>query len=148
MSTTLRCANGDLQVEAFEVKHWGQRWPSEVPRGYNGYLLRREGKVLLFGGDTAHTPLFASLRSRGPFEVAIMPIGSYRPWIMNHCTPEEALDMANAAGAQYLIPVHHQTFCLSEEPMREPIERLEEALQSERERLALRRAGETFFCPA
>jgi L-ascorbate metabolism protein UlaG (beta-lactamase superfamily) len=144
--TALRNSLGELQIEAVEVKHWGQRWPSEMPRGYNGYILRREGKAILFGGDTALTPTLGQLKSRGPFEAAIMPIGAYRPWIRNHCTPEQALEMANAAGAKYIVPVHHQTFCLSEEPMKEPIERLEAALEHERERLALRQIGETFEC--
>jgi L-ascorbate metabolism protein UlaG (beta-lactamase superfamily) len=144
--TTFNNRLGELQIEAFEVKHWGERWPSEMPRGYNGYILRREGKAILFGGDTALTPALGRLKSRGPFEVAIMPIGAYRPWIRNHCTPEQALEMANAAGANYIVPVHHQTFRLSEEPMNEPIERLEKALEQERERLALRQIGETFVC--
>jgi L-ascorbate metabolism protein UlaG (beta-lactamase superfamily) len=144
---TYRGAKGELQVEAVEVDHWGARWPSELERGYNGHILRREGKAILFGGDTANTSLFAGLRSRGPFDVAIMPIGSYRPWIRYHCSPEQALDMANAARARYLVPVHHPTFCLSEEPMTEPIERLTAALSAEPERLALRRVGETFVCP-
>lgn len=145
--TTFRSAKGELQIEAIEVKHWGRRWPSELPRGYNGYVLRREGKALLFGGDTAQTPLFSEIRSRGPFEAAIMPIGAYRPWIMSHCTPEQAVEMANLAGARYVVPVHHQTFKLSDEPLTEPIERLQAALQHEPERLALRRIGETFVCP-
>lgn len=145
--TVLRTARGELEIEAFEVKHWGARWPSEVERGYNGYILRREGKALIFGGDTARTPLFGELRSRGPFEAAIMPIAAYRPWIWNHCTPEEAVEMANAAGARFLVPVHHQTFKLSEEPLNEPLERLEAALAAEPERVALRRIGETWVCP-
>ena len=73
-----------------------------------------------------------------------MPIGAYQPWIWNHCTPEQAVEMANAAGADYIVPIHHQTFKLSDEPRREPIERLEAALQHEPERLALRQIGETF----
>lgn len=141
-----RGPKGDLEVEAIEVKHWGQRWPSEMPRGYNGYILRREGKALLFAGDTALTPTLGSIRARGPFAAAIMPIGAYQPWIWNHCTPEQALTMANAAGASYILPVHHQTFRLSDEPRNEPIERLEKALEHERERLAWRRIGETFVC--
>jgi L-ascorbate metabolism protein UlaG (beta-lactamase superfamily) len=144
---TCRTDRGDLQIEAFEVKHWGQRWPSELPRGYNGYILRREGRAILFGGDTALTPTFGDIRSRGPFEVGIVPIGAYRPWIRNHCTPEEALSMANAARAKYIVPVHHQTFRLSEEPRNEPIERLTAALAAEPERLALRQIGETFEVP-
>lgn len=145
--TTLRLANGDLEIEAVEVKHWGQRWPSEAPRGYNGYLLRREGRALLFGGDTADTPRFADLKSRGPFAAAIMPIGAYQPWIRNHCTPEQAVALADAAGAHYLVPMHHQTFKLSDEPMQEPLARLAAALQREPERLALKRVGESFVVP-
>jgi L-ascorbate metabolism protein UlaG (beta-lactamase superfamily) len=145
---TFRTGNGELQVEAVEVKHWGARWPSKFERGYNGYVLRREGRAILFAGDTARTPLFAGLRSRGPFDLAIMPIGAYRPWIMNHCSPEQALELANAARARYVVPVHHQTFRLSEEPMNEPIERLTAALHAEPERLALRQVGATFVCPS
>jgi L-ascorbate metabolism protein UlaG (beta-lactamase superfamily) len=142
--TTYRGPKGDLEIQAVQVKHWGQRLPSKMLRGYNGYILRREGKALIFGGDTALTPLFGELRSRGPFAVALMPIGAYRPWIWNHCNPEQAVEMANAAGADYIVPIHHQTFKLSDEPRGEPIERLEAALQHEPERLALRQVGETF----
>jgi L-ascorbate metabolism protein UlaG (beta-lactamase superfamily) len=118
-----------------------------MQRGYNGYVLRREGKAILFGGDTAQTPLFADIKSRGPFEAAIMPIAAYQPWIANHCTPEQAAEMVNRAGARYIVPVHHQTFRLSDEPMNEPIERLEAAFQREPERIALRKVGESFVCP-
>lgn len=145
--TTYRCDLGELQIEAVEVKHWGRRWPSELARGYNGYILRREGKAILFGGDTARTPLFLALRSRGPFAAAILPIGAYDPWIRNHCTPEQAIELANQAGAGYIVPVHHRTFRLSNEPMDEPIERFVAALEREPERVALRRIGETFVCP-
>lgn len=144
----LRTGRGELQVEAVEVKHWGQRRPGEkIARGYNGYVLRREGRALLFGGDTAETPLFEALRSRGPFDVALMPIGAYQPWIHAHCTPEQAVAMANAAGARYFAPIHHQTFKLSDEPMTEPLERAQAALQRELERLAWQKIGATFVCP-
>ena len=145
--STLRTSKGELRIDAIEVKHWGQRWPSERPRGYNGYLLRREDKAILFAGDTAFTPLFSTYRSRGPFDLAIMPIGAYQPWIWNHCTPEQAVEMANYSGARFILPVHHKTFRLSDEPMNEPIERLEAALDRERERLTLRNVGETFIIP-
>ena len=133
---TLRNEKGELTVQAIEVKHWGERFPSRIARGYNGYVLRREGRALLFGGDTALTPTVGEAKSLGPFEAAIMPIGAYRPWIWNHCDPEQALQMANAAGAKYIVPVHHQTFKLSEEPAFEPIERLQAAYHNRPERLA------------
>jgi L-ascorbate metabolism protein UlaG (beta-lactamase superfamily) len=145
--TVIKNGGGDLEISAFEVKHWGERWPKKIERGYNGYILKRDGKSILFGGDTANTPHFAELKSKGPFDLAIMPIGAYQPWIRSHCNPEEALAMANVAGARYILPVHHQTFKLSEEPMNEPIERLQEALSDEPERLALKQVGETFVLP-
>jgi L-ascorbate metabolism protein UlaG (beta-lactamase superfamily) len=142
--TRLHFAQGDLEIEGFEVKHWGQRWPSDVERGYNGYILRREGKAIIFGGDTAHTRLFGDLHSRGPFEAAIMPIAAYQPWIRNHCTPEQAVQMCEWAGARYIVPVHHLAFKLSDEPMTEPMERLSRALEAEADRIAVRRVGESF----
>ena len=45
-----------------------------------------------------------------------MPIGAYDPWIHAHCNPEQAFAMANHAGAEFLLPVHHRTFKLSNEP--------------------------------
>jgi L-ascorbate metabolism protein UlaG (beta-lactamase superfamily) len=113
-------------------------------RGYNGYLLKRKGRRIIFTGDTAMTDSFAEIRRWGALDVAIMPIGAYNPWIQSHCTPEQAVEMANAAGARFIIPVHHQTFRLSFEPFREPIERFEAALGKTPERIALREIGETF----
>jgi L-ascorbate metabolism protein UlaG (beta-lactamase superfamily) len=72
-----------------------------------------------------------------------MPIGAYDPWIRNHCTPEQAITMADAAGARLFVPVHHQCFRLSREPVREPIERAQRALDAEKGRLALREIGES-----
>jgi L-ascorbate metabolism protein UlaG (beta-lactamase superfamily) len=80
-------------------------------------------------------------------DLAIMPIGAYNPWIRAHCTPEQAIEMANAAGARFILPVHHQTFRLSFEPFREPIERFQAALSNTPERIALREIGETFVLP-
>ncbi len=73
-----------------------------------------------------------------------MPIGAYDPWITNHCTPEQAIAMADAAGARLFVPVHHQTFSLSREPVMDPIERAVKALDAERGRLGLTAIGETF----
>ena len=77
-----------------------------------------------------------------------MPIGAYDPWIRNHCTPEQAVAMADAAGARLFVPVHHRSFRLSREPIDEPIERAQQALLAERGRLALASIGETAVIPA
>lgn len=143
-TTEITNDRGALRVRAFQVRHWGARLRTDNYRGYNGYVLERNGHAIIFGGDTAMTDHFAALRTRRPFDLAIMAIGAYDPWIRSHCTPEEAVRMAEAAGAEHILPVHHQTFKLSVEPFREPIERFEAALQRTPERIALRGIGETF----
>jgi len=142
-SVRIDTPRGDVRVRAIEVKHWGARLRRDTHRGYNGYVLEREGRALLFGGDTAGTPLFTSYRRYGPYDAAIMPIGAYDPYIHNHCTPEQAVAMADAAGARLFVPVHHQSFQLSREPFLEPIERTLAALAAEPDRLALQEIGET-----
>jgi L-ascorbate metabolism protein UlaG (beta-lactamase superfamily) len=106
-------------------------------------VIEREGRRLLIGGDTAATPAFTGHKRLGPFDAAVMPIGAYDPWIYNHCNPEQAVALADAAGARVIVPVHHQSFRLSNEPFMEPIERIQEALHQEADRLALREIGQT-----
>jgi L-ascorbate metabolism protein UlaG (beta-lactamase superfamily) len=142
-TTRITTPRGDLRVRAIEVKHWGRRLLYDNQRGYTGFIIEREGRRLLFGGDTAQTPRFRDHRAHGPFDAAIMPIGAYEPWIANHCSPEQAVAMADAAGARLFVPIHHKSFQLSREPFTEPIERAERALDAEAGRLALRDIGET-----
>ena len=138
---------GKIDIIAFRVKHWGARTRRDTYRSYNGYVLERNDRRILFGGDTALSDSFAELRAFGPIDLAIMPIGAYNPWIHSHCTPEQAVQMANESGAHFILPVHHQTFRLSSEGFREPIERLQAALHEAPERIALREIGETFVLP-
>lgn len=136
--------DGPANIKAFQVAHWGARMRSDVYRGFNGYLVEIGSRRVVFGGDTAFTTHFRDLRSSRPLDLAIMPIGAYDPWIHVHCNPEQALSMANDAGAEFILPVHHQTFQLSREPKREPIERLLAAVGSASERVCLDEIGAEF----
>jgi L-ascorbate metabolism protein UlaG (beta-lactamase superfamily) len=142
----IKTRHGDVEVEAFRVRHWGARWRHDTYRGYNGYIVSRMGKKVIFGGDTAMCSGFKEIASKGPFEFACMPIGAYNPFIKAHCNPEQAVQMANDAGAKYVLPMHHFTFRFGREASTEPLHRFESAL--EKERVALREAGETFVMPA
>jgi L-ascorbate metabolism protein UlaG (beta-lactamase superfamily) len=144
--TTITTHHGEISIEAFEVAHWGARWRRDKHRGFNGYILERNGKKLLFGGDTAFCEHFKKLKAKGPFDLAVMPIGSYKAgescW---HCTPEEAVQMANDAGANFILPIHHMTFNFGKEIQMDPIQRLQRAVPTER--IAWREVGETFTLP-
>ncbi len=104
----------DTRIKANEVKHFGWRFPWEKDRSrgfmkdgrsYNAYLIERNGKKVLFGGDMSLHEKLRPLKNEN-IDIAIMPIGAYNPWIRNHCNPEQALQMANEINAKYFIPIH------------------------------------------
>src|SRR5256886_7379660 len=72
--TTLKTAAGDIDIIALRVKHWGARKQRDTYRGYNGYLLERKGRRIIFAGDTAMTDSFAELRRHGEVHLAMMSI--------------------------------------------------------------------------
>ncbi len=135
---------GPARISAFKVAHWGARMRSDTYRGFNAYLIEIGNHRIVFGGDTAYTDAFKALKTSRPVDLAIMPVGAYDPWIRVHCNPEEAWDMANHAGSEFVLPVHHQTFQLSREPYFEPIERMMNAAGSHPDRIALQKIGGEF----
>lgn len=142
-----------LKFKAIEVKHFGWRYPWERDRSrgyihngrsYNAYLIERNKSKIIFGGDTAWTESFKNY-SQENVDIAIMPIGAYRPWKMNHCNPEEALIMADVhLKAKYFIPIHTKTFKQGTEPLLEPITWLTESVTNYDIRLGINDIGETF----
>jgi len=135
---------GPARVSAFRVEHWGARMRSDTYRGFNAYHIEIGRHRIVFGGDTAYTDAFRALRISRAVDLAIMPIGAYDPWIRVHCNPEQAWEMANHAGAEFILPVHHQTFQLSREPNLEPVERILHAAGSHPDRVALQEIGGEF----
>ncbi len=119
-----------LRVRALRPNHWGARTIWDKHRGYNAYLIERAGERkeggrdtqrVLYAGDTAKSDVFKGM---GPVDLSIFGIGAYDPWIHAHASPEEVWEMHAHAGGEHLLPVHHSTFELSDEPMDEPMRRL------------------------
>lgn len=136
------------RVESIEVNHWGARRLTDRGRGYGGFLVEKNGRALVFGGDTAYTQAFARLRGRdSEIALAILPIGAYDPYINAHANPEQAWAMSRQMGARFLLPMHHSTFKLSREPAGEPVRRLLAAAGDEGWRVALTEIGQTWTLP-
>src|ERR1043165_1354686 len=49
---TFKTDGGEIDISAFAVKHWGARKRHDDYRGYNGYLLERNRRRIIFAGDT------------------------------------------------------------------------------------------------
>ena len=144
---------GSMEIEALRVKHFGWRYPWEGDRSrgsmdgrsFNAYLLTKNGKSIVFGGDMSYHEFFIPVGKRKlDVEFAMMPIGAYDPWIRNHCNPEQAVEMAGHLGAKHILPMHWGTFLQSDEPMQEPIARFQAALKNRPEAMALTACGQTW----
>ena len=92
-SRTFERPRGSLTVEAVRVRHWGARIRTDTHRGFNGYVIERKGRRLFAAGDTARMDM-RGIGRKAPIDVMAVPIGAYDPWIMSHCTPEQAVAMA------------------------------------------------------
>jgi L-ascorbate metabolism protein UlaG (beta-lactamase superfamily) len=151
-----RISLNGVNFKGIEVQHFGWRYPGEKDRSgghmkdgrsFNGFIMERFNKKILFGGDTTFTDKFKKHRDEN-VEIAIMPIGAYKPWRKYHCTPEEALVMAEYhLGAKYFIPIHTKTFD-SGEMIYEPLEWLAKSSKNYEMKVGLWDIGETFTLKA
>ncbi len=135
---------GPARLKAVQVNHFGHRATESIQRGYNGYLIECGRYRVLFGGDTAWTESFRSLKETRTIDLAVLPIGGYNPWHRVHCTPEEAWKMANEAGADRLLAIHHGTFQVSKEPPDEPARRLLDIAGRAADRVVARAIGSEY----
>jgi L-ascorbate metabolism protein UlaG (beta-lactamase superfamily) len=135
--------SGGVTIEALRVEHWGRRWPWEGWRGYDGFLITRDGVSVLFASDTAYADYLAPLARARNVDVMILGIGAYDPWIWNHLSPEQAWQTFADSGARWLVPVHYDVFRLGKEAVGEAMRRLVAATGADAGRIAIRRVGET-----
>jgi len=117
---------GKTRITATPAKHWGARVIHDMHRGFGGYVLRSGEHSVYHSGDTAYFDGFAEIGRRLNPDVALLPIGAYHPENFRkvHASPEDALRGFVEMGARCMIPMHYGTFKLSQEPVKEPIERL------------------------
>jgi L-ascorbate metabolism protein UlaG (beta-lactamase superfamily) len=126
-------------IEAVEARHWGARMVVDRKRASVGYVVRHAEGSVLFAGDTAFTKSFDRV---APIDVAAFGIGAYNPWEHMHATPEQVWRMFLSLGARFLLPIHHSTFELSDEPLDEPTRRLLDAAGDSGDRILTGVAGE------
>jgi len=70
---------GGLELTMTPCKHWGARLFKDTHRGFGGYVIRGGGHSLYHSGDTAYFDGFTHIGKRLKPEVALLPIGAYRP---------------------------------------------------------------------
>lgn len=130
------------QIQALRPNHSGARSLIDRHRQFNSYVLTAAAGRMLFVGDTAYTDAF---RDIGRVDVAAFGIGAYAPREHAHATPEQVWRMCMQARIRRLLPVHHSTFELSDEPLGEPMRRLLAAAGDQAARIIQTAPGELWF---
>ncbi len=142
----------DIRLIFLPARHWGRRGLLDFNKTLWGSFLIIAGDTkIFFSGDTAYDDnMFKEIHSEfGDMDICMLPIGAYSPaFVMkkSHTTPEEAVRIWNDLGGKLFIPMHFGTYNLSDEPLGEPIQRLEKCFDSKEEKKKLKKLiiGEEF----
>ncbi len=128
-----------LEITGVPMQHWSNRNGFDKDKSlWCGFAVKSTSNekrlTFLFSGDTGwFDGLYDVGEKYGPFDLAAIPIGAYAPrWFMEpmHTNPEDAVKMMDAVKANKAFPIHWGTFPLTVEPVLEPRERLEEAMDA------------------
>ncbi|MBI3111552.1 MAG: MBL fold metallo-hydrolase [Ignavibacteriales bacterium] len=143
-------SNDGMTITCVPAKHFSGRLPWDRNRSlFCGYVIQANGCTVYFAGDSGYAPFFRELGKLFAIDVALLPIGAYRPqqWFKGiHMSPGEAVQAFLDLGAKHFIPIHWGTFKISDEPMSEPpiLVRQEALAKGVEDRVHILRNGETF----
>ncbi|KDE07535.1 hypothetical protein MVLG_02206 [Microbotryum lychnidis-dioicae p1A1 Lamole] len=126
-----RTESRKLNITATPAQHWSSRGPLDTNQSlWCSYVVEGKHETVFHAGDTGYNAtLFKAIgKVFGPFDLALLPIGSYTPrWhmISQHCNPEDAVKICLDLGAKKAWAQHWGTWILSDEHYLEPPKMLE-----------------------
>ncbi|WP_201352874.1 MBL fold metallo-hydrolase [Hydrogenimonas urashimensis] len=135
-----------IKITLVPARHWGRRGLFDKNRVlWGGYIIQSADITIYFAGDTAVGEHFQEIGKRFSIDWALLPIGAYEPeFVMkhHHLNPEEAFGAYRQLGAKKMIPMHYGTFRLSDEPLGEPLKRIEKIAATHPGMLEILKPGE------
>ncbi|MBI3586122.1 MAG: MBL fold metallo-hydrolase [Ignavibacteriales bacterium] len=139
-----------VTIVATPAQHSGSRnLPSADEPKALGYIVKGE-KTIYFAGDTGLFDGFKEIGDRAAIDVALLPIGAYRPrWYMkdHHMSPEDAVKAMAMLKARNMIPIHWGSFRMALDGLDEPKNVLLELVKNDslRERVRVLENGEKYL---
>lgn len=114
-----------LTIHCLPTQHWSKRSITDTRKTlWSSWAVTGPEKRFYFAGDTGYFSSFEDIgKQLGPFDVAAMPIGAYKPTTMmkfSHMDPLEAVEATLDIKAEQVLAIHFGTFDLSDEPLDEP----------------------------
>lgn len=120
-----------FEIYYLPASHWHRRGLFDLNQVlWGSFLIKTDDRLIYFAGDTSYGDHLEAIEQLfGPMDIVLMPIGAYKPPFMmhmSHVNPHEAAKASNVLRAGHLVPMHHGTFDLSDEPASEPLRVLTE----------------------
>ncbi len=119
----------DVQITYLPAKHWNRRGLYDMNNMlWGSFMLQAPDKKIYFGADSGLGIHFTEIAQLFPeIDTALLGIGAYKPeWFMAtaHTSPADALVAFEHLQAKQLIPMHHGTFDMGDEPIFYPKQEL------------------------
>ena len=121
--------DADITVTYLPAKHWNRRGLTDMNEMlWGSFMLQSPQHTVYFGADSGMGVHFEDISTLFPsIDYALLGIGAYKPeWFMHtaHTSPADVLRAQQQLGAGQLVPMHHSTFDLSDEPIFYPKQEL------------------------
>jgi len=122
----------DLLIRFVYCQHWSGRGLFDRRKTlWGSFIVESPESKIYFAGDTGYSSHFKEQGDRyGPFDLSLIPIGSYKPRSFmgfTHLDPEQAVLAHLDLRSKKTIGMHFGTFQLSNESRQAPIDDLKKA---------------------
>jgi len=117
--------------------HWSSRYLLDKNTSlWGGFVISQKDSNIYFAGDTGFSDgkIFHEIKKKyGDFRLSLLPIGAYKPsWFFSHMhtSPAEAVEIFKILQSDYAVPIHFDTFELTDDEYTDPLKDLTAALKT------------------
>lgn len=134
----LKTTNSEVSFNFVPAYHWSSRYLFDKNTSlWGGFVIESKKDKVYFAGDTGFSDgeIFKQIKEKyGHISLSLLPIGAYKPdWFFSsmHTSPSEAVKIFKILGSSYAIPIHYDTFELTDDKYDDPLNDLKKALKEE-----------------
>lgn len=135
----VKIADSEVKFHFVPAYHWSSRFLLDKDISlWGGFIIEKEEDRIYFAGDTAFSDgkIFEDIKEKyGDIKLSLLPIGAYKPnWFFSsmHTSPAEAVKISKILNSKYSIPIHYDTFELSDEKYEDPLSDLKIAIDDQK----------------
>lgn len=143
--------DADVTITYLPAKHWNRRGLTDMNTMlWGSFMLQSATHTLYFGADSGLGVHFSEISELfPPIDYSFLGIGAYKPeWFMHtaHTSPADVLVAHQQLRSKQIVPMHHATFDLGDEPIFYPKQQLIELSNQQNNNTVLHLAiGSTHF---